>query len=175
LHIPSEPEIRGDETVILADHVYSYSGDLTASWQSDPAGEAEVLGSGYSKAFLKTLLPAKAKMVKRGGEGHQFWGHPDEPTAQYNHVSKRSHLPPFVNWRLEVAAPKGNLRDYFFHLIQIVDGDSAASVKLNEREGYKLARIETGGGIEVGFATVGALVATFQVDGGPAEILRPTE
>ena len=38
--------------------------------------------------FLTTVLPANAQIVTRGGPGQEAWGHPLEPTAQYNHVER---------------------------------------------------------------------------------------
>jgi hypothetical protein len=173
LHMPTEPDIRGEEEVIVPDHVYSYNGDLSATWGSAPAGEDGVVSSGQARAILTTLLPKAATMTKRGGKGHQFWGHPCEPTAQYNHVSRRSHLPPFVNWRLEVEAPLGRVRDYFLHTIQVNGSSPVVDVQLVDREGYKIVWIEVAGGIEVGFATKGRLTATVQLGDEPLEVLGP--
>jgi hypothetical protein len=174
LHIPNEPDVSGVGRVIVHDHVYSYTGDLSATWTSDSAGEEGTLSSGKARAFLTTLLPTEAMMVKRGGEGHQFWGHPDEPTAQYNHVSRNSHLPPYVAWRLEVAAREGNLRDYFLHVIQVTDSGSAVPVTLLDSDGYKGVRVEVGGGIEVTFAAEGRQVAKVKFSGEAVQILEAT-
>jgi hypothetical protein len=113
-------------------------------------------------------------MVKRGGKGHEFWGHPDEPTAQYNHVSRRSHLPPHVGWRLEVAAREGNLRDYFLHVIQVADSGSAAPVRLLDEDGYKGVSLEVGDGIEITFAAEGRPVAKISLAGGVVQTLEST-
>ena len=48
----------------------------------------EVLSHGRSRMFLHTLLPQKAEIVLRGGPGKEAWGHPLEPTAQYNHMTE---------------------------------------------------------------------------------------
>ena len=120
LHIPSEPLVSGIETQLTEGHVYSYSDIDYATWLSDPAGnEANMLSTGRSRAFLKTVLPAGATVTRRGGEDHEFWGHPEEPTAQYNHVGKSTGRPPIVPWRLEVAAPVGETRQYFLHVFEI--------------------------------------------------------
>jgi len=161
------------EEVIVPNHVYSYEGNLSATWTSDSAGEEGALSSGNARAFLTTLLPTEATMVKRGGEGHQFWGHPDEPTAQYNHVSRRSNLPPYVAWRLEISPRGGNLREYFLHVIQLTDSGSAVPVTLLDKGGFKGVRIELGGGIEVTFAAEGRQEAKFRVGGGSEQILGP--
>ena len=102
-----------------------YQGD-TATWLSEPAGRGPVLSTGRSRAFLKTLLPAAATIVKRGGEGHQLWGHPHEPSAQYNHVGSRSLRPPIVPWRLEVEGPGGEMKDEFLHVLEVGEEEDAA-------------------------------------------------
>ena len=121
LHIPTEPVVDGIETELTAGHVYSYSEAAVSTWLSDPAGFGNVLSTGRSRAFLKSVLPHGAVIVKRGGDGHQFWGHPNEPTAQYNHQGRSSLQAPIVPWRLEVAAPVGQTRQYFLHVLEIGD------------------------------------------------------
>jgi len=174
LHIPGEPEVSGEERVLVPGHVYSYSGDITATWVSDPAGEKGSLSSDRARAFLSTLLPADATVVKRGGDGHQFWGHPDEPTAQYNHSSSRSDRPPLVPWRLEVGARTGNLRDYFLHVIQIVDDSPVASLTTLDQDGFRGVRINATDGIELMFATEGELVAKVRLADGSLKVLGST-
>ncbi|MFC1537338.1 hypothetical protein ACFL4P_00765, partial [Gemmatimonadota bacterium] len=95
LHIPSEPEVVGTETVHTEGHVCSYKDTEYVTWLSSPAGDDNsVLSQGRARAFLKTVLPEGAVLTKRGGEGHDFWGHPEEPTAQYNHNGKMNDLAP---------------------------------------------------------------------------------
>ncbi len=94
--------------------------------------------------FMKTLLPASTVITKRGGEGHEAWGHPLEPTAQYNHSTKDRTKPPVCPWRLEVAAPRRK-RVYFLHVFQVADetARSMAPVKLTAsgaRVALKLGR-----------------------------------
>ena len=165
LHIPSEPQITGEETVHTPDHVWSYHGD-TATWLSSPAGEEPVLSHGRSRAFLKTLLPENPTMVKRGGDGHQFWGNPHEPTAQYNHLGRDSLRPPIVPWRLEVEAPRGNLRDYFLHILEIgEENDTAMStVELIKRDGQVGVRLDgEPAPVEIVFLTEGTVSAHVQL------------
>jgi len=160
LHTPSDPTVNGTEKVLTADHVFSYTGD-TATWLSNPAGEENVISSGKSRAFLKTLLPKGAKITKRGGEGHEFWGHPHEPTAQYNHTCSRSNQPPIVPWRLEVEAPIGkNKRDYFLHVLEIGDesDSSMSNVSLVERDNLVGVSLKAGEKpLEILFAPKGAM------------------
>ena len=158
LHIPGNPTVNGTEKVLIPDHVFSYTGD-TATWLSDPAGEENTLSTGKARAFLKTLLPKGATITKRGGKGHELWGHPHEPTAQYNHTSSRSNRPPIVPWRLEVEAPIGkNKRDYFLHVLEIGDeaDTSMSDAELVERDNLVGVRLMDGQEpVEVLFAPKG--------------------
>jgi hypothetical protein len=81
-------------------------------------GDKEVLSHGRSRMFLHTLLPQKAEIVIRGGPGQEAWGHPLEPTAQYNHMTEGRKKPPICPWRIEVADPNSAL---FLHVFEIVD------------------------------------------------------
>ena len=78
LHLPTEPAVTGTADVKVPDHVVSYDGD-TASWVSGPAGDTGALSTGSSRARLQTLAPASVRITKRGGAGHDFWGHPHNP------------------------------------------------------------------------------------------------
>ena len=173
LHIPGEPQIDGQETVHTPNHVYAYRGD-TATWFSDPAGEKPVLSIGRSRAFLKTLLPEDATIVKRGGDGHQFWGHPHEPTAQYNHVGRRSLNPPIVPWRLEVEGNDTAERDYFLHVLEIgEENDTTMSdVELLKRDGRVGIHIDVDGTpVEILFSLEGDMSASLKIGGAPEQAL----
>ncbi|OGF97992.1 MAG: hypothetical protein A2Z86_02680 [Candidatus Glassbacteria bacterium GWA2_58_10] len=153
----------------------SYNGN-SATWLSDPAGERGVLSSGKSRAFLTSLLPSGVKITKRGGEGYDFWGHPDEATAQYNHVGRGSRQPPIVPWRLEEQSPGKGLRDYFLNVIEIGDeNDSKASeASLVEREGFAGARLDAAGTpVEVLFSREGALTARVKIGAGAESVIEP--
>ncbi len=122
LHLPVEPVVNGQETEIIAGHVYTSEQPDYVTWLSDPAGyDALNQNSGRARAFLKTVLPAGATLTRRGGTGYERWGHPDEPTAQYNHVSENGHLPPYAPWRLEIKSPGDSAREYFLHVLEIAD------------------------------------------------------
>jgi hypothetical protein len=132
LHIPDEPEFDEKETVLKPDHVFSYRKN-SATWLSDPAGEENVLSTGRARAFFTTLLPENPKITKRGGEGHDLWGHPNEPSAQYNHTiegNRRSKLP-IVPWRLEIEAPEGDKKTYFLNVIEIGEEEDTIRSDLN--------------------------------------------
>ncbi|MEA1996373.1 MAG: dockerin type I repeat-containing protein, partial [Gemmatimonadota bacterium] len=166
LHIPTEPTLTGTETVHTAGHVYSYTDTDYATWLSSDAGiEAEVLSTGRARAFLKTVLPAGATVTKRGGQGHDFWGHPCEPTAQYNHVNDNSGKPPLIPWRLEVEAPEGPTREYFLHVLEIGDEEDTemSGVTLIERDtsevGVRIVPQRGGEPLEVLFSRRGAMTA----------------
>ncbi len=161
LHLPSEPEVSGQETELTAGHVYSSQQPDYVTWLSDPAGY-DMLNesSGRSRAFLKTVLPAGATLTRRGGAGHERWGHPDEPTAQYNHRGEYGHLPPYAPWRLEIEAPTGNEREYFLHVLEIgAETDQAMSrVSLIERD-------STAAGVMIAPQGAEPIEVLFQLDG----------
>jgi hypothetical protein len=66
-------------------------------------------------------LPEKAVLTVRGGKGHDFWGHPLEPSAQYNHKhgGRPGEAAPVVPWRIEVSPPGEAERQYFLHVLEI--------------------------------------------------------
>jgi len=107
LHIPDEPERQGN----------------FLTWLSLPEadGDREVLSYGRSRMFLHTLLPQKAEIVLRGGPGREAWGHPLEPTAQYNHVTEGRAKPPVCPWRIEVGDPESGSRTLFLHVFEVAD------------------------------------------------------
>ncbi len=172
LHLPSEPEVTGTAEVQVAGHVYRYREAGAITWLSDPAGwDNQVLSQGRSRAFLRTVLPDSALLTKRGGVGHDFWGHPHEPTAQYNHVGSESGQNPQVPWRLEVEAPVGTDRQYFLHVLEIgAEADQAMSAlsRLDDVAGQTGVRIVTAGGeaIEVRFPLTGPLAAEVKLGAG---------
>ena len=71
--------------------------------------------------FLHTALPDKAQVVIRGGPGNEAWGHPLEPTAQYNHMTEGRLKAPICPWRIEVGDPSGGNRSLFLHVFEIVE------------------------------------------------------
>lgn len=168
LHIPTEPQIKGQETILTPGHVSSYKGnDITATWLSDPVGEENVLSSGKARAFLTTLLPKHAVITKRGGEGYDFWGHPDEPTAQYNHTrnDNRNRLP-IVPWRLEVEAPAGKDRIYFLHVLEVGDEKDLhkSEVSLIEKNNNIGVKIDIQGNpVELLFTSQGPVSASIRM------------
>jgi hypothetical protein len=107
LHVPTEPEVNG--------HLLN--------WLSLPEadGDKTVLSQGRSRLFLRTILPENARITKRGGAGQEAWGHPLEPTAQYNHMTDGRKKPPICPWRIEVADPSQETRTLFLHVFELAD------------------------------------------------------
>ena len=107
LHVPTEPGGAGRRR----------------TWLSLPEadGDREVLSTGKSRAFLRTLLPEGARVTVRGGPGKEAWGHPLEPTAQYNHETRGRKRPPICPWRIEVADPSDGDRTLYLHVLEVVD------------------------------------------------------
>jgi hypothetical protein len=165
LHMPTEPAVEGQETVMVKGHVAQYD-SAVATWVSSPAGVAEVLSEGRSRAFLKTLLPQGAVLTKRGGVGHDFWGHPDEETAQYNHKGDRGDRSPVVPWRLEVTSPGENEREFFLHVLEIGDelDDKMTPIQMRQEEDQVGVVIGEGQeAVVVWFAKQGTLSGWMQV------------
>ncbi len=97
--------------------------DNLLTWLSLPEadGDKEVSSHGRSRMFLHTLLPQKAEIVLRGGPGQEAWGHPLEPTAQYNHMTPGRLRPPICPWRIEVGDPTTGARTLFLHVFEIAN------------------------------------------------------
>ena len=132
------------------------------------------MSTGRSRAFLKTLLPTTATIVKRGGDGHQLWGNPHEPSAQYNHVGSRSLRPPIVPWRLEVEGPGGETKGEFLHVLEVGEEDDAAMsdvelVKTDDQAGVSLDAAGTH--VIIRFARQGPLAASLKIGDRPEELL----
>jgi hypothetical protein len=87
------------------------------------------------------VLPADAQIVTRGGPGREAWGHPLEPTAQYNHSSKGRLEPPVCPWRIEVGDPNPGSRTLFLHVFEIGEeaDRQAAEVKFVAPAGVDIA------------------------------------
>ena len=154
-------------------HVCSYQGD-TATWLSEPAGTGPVLSTGRSRAFLKTLLPTTATIVKRGGDGHQLWGNPHEPSAQYNHVGSRSLRPPIVPWRLEVEGPGGATRGEFLHVLEVGEEEDAAmsDVELVNTDDQAGVLIDANGTrVDIRFNRQGSMAAILKIGDGTEQLL----
>jgi hypothetical protein len=153
IHLPSEPEVSGTAEVKVPDHVVQYAGD-TATWLSDEAGDTGVLTKGKTRVTMKTLAPAPARITKRGGKGHDFWGNPYNAQAQYNHTLDKdgkesdAYLKPTLSpWRLEVEPTTKEARDYFLHLLFVTEeGVKEAPAAERVEEGDRVgARLRLGG------------------------------
>jgi hypothetical protein len=105
LHVPSEPTHAGAQ----------------CSWLSAPEadGDAPVLSHGRTRLFMRTVLPADAAITVRGGPGQEAWGHPLEPTAQYEHTAPERLKPPRCPWRIEVADPGTGASTVFLHVFEL--------------------------------------------------------
>jgi len=105
LHVPAQPIQEGNRF----------------NWLSVPEadGDQPILSHGRSRMFLTTVLPQNAQVRARGGSGQEAWGHPVEPTAQYNHTSEGRNQPPLCPWRIEVGDPNPGSRTMFLHVFEI--------------------------------------------------------
>jgi len=140
LHVPTEPDITGNRL----------------TWLSAPEADGDkiVLSQGRSRIFMTTLQPPNAQIVKRGGPGQEAWGHPLEPTAQYNHMTEGRDKPPICPWRIEVGDPNPGTRTLFLHVFELSDENAQgpAQIKLVDR-----ASVEIGNRWRVRFNDTGPL------------------
>jgi hypothetical protein len=148
VHVPTEPEKLTSNQL---------------SWLSLPEadGSKTVLSEGRSRMILTTVLPTNAQVITRGGPGHEAWGHPLEPTAQYNHTSEGRLKPPICPWRIEVGDPNSGSRTLFLHVFEIGDDKDWKSVSIKQTSP---AGVEIGGLWQVQFNATGPLGG--QVNGG---------
>jgi len=171
LHVPSEPAVAGAGSEVVAGHVYTSDNPGYLTWVSSPAGDDNLmLTQGRSRAFLTSLLPRGSRLTRRGGEGHDYWGHPEEPSAQYNHTGSQSQRPPVAPWRIEVQAAKGHRRDYFLHVFEITDEAvlERSAVSLVEPDSQHAGveiRTKDGGLAEVIFSLEGEMSARVKFGG----------
>jgi hypothetical protein len=125
--------------------------------------------------FLTALLPHGAVVTRRGGAGYEAWGHPLEPTAQYNHMLPGREKPPVCPWRLEVAAPEGQARALFLHVFEVgrEEQRAATTVKLlSETAEQVVLEIGTGAAARrVSLRVSGPLGGTVAVAGGASKPL----
>jgi len=149
---------------------------LTATWLSLPEadGDARVASTGRSRMFLTMLLPHGAVVTRRGGPGHDAWGHPREPSAQYNHERPGREKPPICPWRLELAAPDGQARALFLHVFEVGREDQRAMTPVRlvseTADRVTVAIGEGAGARRVSFRTTGPLGGTV---GAPGSDSRP--
>jgi hypothetical protein len=174
LHIPEEPTVTGERKDIIPGHVSTHSDTArVVSWLSRPGDfgkDVPVLSSGRGKMFMRTMLPEATVLTKRGGAGHRDWGHPLEPTAQYDHTGPGRGEPPLCDWRLEVAAPAAE-RTYFLHVFQVCDDTVTAMEPVKLVAQVPAIELEIGSGERrwrVSLAIRGPLGGSVMAPGGGA-------
>ncbi len=160
LHMPAEPQLSGDQSERVANHVYEQHGtDLISTWLSMPQDMGEeipALSSGRSRVFLKTVLPKETSITKRGAAGHKNWGHPLNPNAQYDHHNESRDKGPVANWRLEVAAPLTE-RTYFLHVFQVSNEETQEMTDVDLLQSNNSVGVSIGKQWEVSFSKTGTL------------------
>lgn len=174
LHVPTKPEVDGNEKVLVADHVAQYDGQI-ATWVSSHVGVDEVFSKGRSRAFMKRLMPENAVVTIRGGEGHEFWGHPHEATAQYNHKGDQGDRIPVIPWRFEVESPNAITRDYFLHVIEVgEEADSKMAPVRLVRNGDQVGAFLGSGedSVTLWFAQTGPLKSWLQIGNQEQKVLE---
>ncbi|MCZ2076484.1 MAG: hypothetical protein HUU41_07135 [Bryobacteraceae bacterium] len=166
LHLPAEPEVDGTPRVIIPEHVTAFEGSI-ARWWSDMAGDTDAISQGRTRAVLQAVAPRAVRITKRGGDGHDFWGHPYNPAAQYNHTldikgveNEAYRRPPYSPWRLEVEPVESQVRDYFLHVLFLKnegDPDGAGAERIEQQN-------RLGAHIPLGSRSVTVL---FELEGPP--------
>jgi hypothetical protein len=178
LHVPEEPTLSGHIQELVPGHVATVKGDgIISTWLSRPndfGKDVPVLSSGKSRLFMRTLLPQGAIITKRGGDGHRNWGHPLEPTAQYDHAGPGRDQAPLCDWRLEVASPASE-RSYFLHVFQVCDDTVTEMAPVKMTSQLPLIHLEIGSAQQlwkVTLTTQGPLAGEITApDSGKAEKL----
>jgi len=171
LHVPSEPTLQAPLADLVPGHVARAQADgLISSWLSRPddfGPDTPVLSTGRSRLFMRTILPHDATITKRGGDGYRNWGHPLEPTAQYDHTGPGRDGAPLCDWRLEVAAPT-TARTYFLHVFQLGDETLSRMAPVRLISESPVIRLEIGSGPntwQVSLALTGQLGGTLTPPG----------
>ena len=103
---------------------------------------------------LSVVLPREPEIDKRGGPGHEAWGHPLEPAAQYNHMTPGRVKPPICPWRVEIGDQGQQPRTLFLHVFEITDDQvlQATDVTFLPPAGVRIGNLWT-----VSFAPTGPL------------------
>jgi hypothetical protein len=143
LHVPTEPTQKGK----------------VVTWLSHPEadGDKTVLSKGRSRAFLHTMMPSDPEITVRGGSGKEAWGHPLEPTAQYNHETEGRRKPPICPWRIEVGDKGPGTRTCFLHVLEIADETASGAGDVKH---VAPAGVDIGGRWKVRFNASGPLGGT---------------
>ncbi|MFB3894482.1 MAG: hypothetical protein ACE15C_20975 [Phycisphaerae bacterium] len=143
LHVPTEPDVDGR---VLA-------------WNSLPEGDGdrEVLSKGRARIVLHSLLPDKAEIVTRGGAGKEAWGHPLEPTAQYDHQTRGRSRPPICPWRIEIGDGGPGARTLYLNVMEVAQEGARPSADIKF---VPPAGVDIGSKWQVRFNATGALGGT---------------
>lgn len=173
LHVPTEPALPAPLRESVPGHVASVQGDgLISSWLSRPddfGAKTPVLSTGRTRLFMRTVLPRDATITRRGGDGHRNWGHPLEPSAQYDHTGPGRDGAPLCDWRLEVAAP-ASARTSFLHVFQLGAENLARMAPVKLIAESPMIRLEIGDGPQpwqLALATTGKPGGTLTAPGEP--------
>jgi hypothetical protein len=103
-------------------------------------GTLAVADNPPGRLFCKTLLPAKAKLTKVGGPGHEFDYHGS------NRPPKRDKLPPEMQlgaWRLDVEPTDGAKECTYLHVLFPADTktDNMPACSVDTRDGELSVRV----------------------------------
>ena len=169
LHLPTEPSVSGPRPPLSrGTSTPACSPELLPGSATPPVTPLSTKATGRSRAFLKTVLPAGATLVRRGGAGHERWGHPANLRAGkfYERGWRRAAVRALASGG-ESTWHSG--REYFLHVIEIADSTATAMSEITtvaqdtSRAGLKITPAN-GNPIEVQFNLRGDLDAWIKMD-----------
>ncbi|MBP7949304.1 MAG: hypothetical protein KA004_06580 [Verrucomicrobiales bacterium] len=120
---------------------------------------------------LRTLLPKRARITKRGGEGFETWGNPHDPNAANSGADAERRKDSDIDlclWRIEVEPPDQSAEHRFLHvLIPYQDAAGKEDGSLSPAPGaFKLAENATQDGVTLETST-GSWLIQFNRQGPP--------
>ena len=166
---------------VICDRVVTTRPEYRKDWLLHTANRPEIVEKtvradhGRGRLFLRTLLPADARLTPVGGPGKEFYA------AGQNWSIKADGLNPenfamMGRWRVEVTPGSPRKEDMFLHVLQVGGQDLQAMdrAELIRADGCCGVRLwSSGGKWEVTFATQGALSGWIKRSGGRTPIDAP--
>ena len=120
VHSIGEPVIEGKSISIIDNRVHP-----------------ELAGEKYNgKLVIQSLLPAQVNIEKIGGPGYEFWVNGEnytEPTSDWD-----SEIVEAGNWRIEISPAIKQPSDHLFHVMVVMDANTANAPEINQLETEKL-------------------------------------
>ncbi len=141
--------------LIVYDKVVSTNKDFKKFWLLHSIEEPQIQGrtvtitrtkDGYSGKLVNDAIlpePENAQLTPIGGLGKEFWvfgtNYENEPQANYDLANERGA------WRVELSPKKPANEDYFFNVMQVMDGDNDNPLNVSRLESDRLSAVQIGG------------------------------